>query len=249
MMNLRLPVALGFAFAAFSQAAPIITPTANRGASNDAFSPPGSIFVFSTSSPVVSGTASQIFGATGSGEGDTAIFADHTIGTTYHVDFQAANPVLLSTYRAVVSDDEPSNNRAISALRIYTSTDASFTNLTLLSNVNLSSPYGIYYHGAIISIYDQFVAVSAQYFRLEFVNASVAGPRIIELDGNITPALKVLSITATGANQVTLQCQGAPNSKNTILAASDLTSGFTTTLATVTADANGLFQYVDTAAT
>jgi len=228
------------------QAAPIITPTANRGSSADAFSPPGSITILSSSSPVAFGSPLNIFGATGSGEGDTAIFADGSIGTVYQIDFQTASPVLLSSYRAVVSDDEPSSNRAISQLRLYASADAGFTSPTLVSDVSLSSPYGSVYHGAIISIFDQFAPVSAQYFRLEFVNASVAGPRIIELDANVSPVLKILSVTSAGTNQITLQCQGVPNSKNKVVAASDLTSGFTTTLATLTADGSGNFQFTDT---
>ncbi len=226
-------------------AAPVITPTANRGSSTDAFSPPESITILPTSSPTVAGIALNIFGATGTGEGDTAIFADATIGTTYQVDFQTANPVLLSSYRAVVSDDEPSNNRSISHLTLYGSTDSTFANLTLLSDVSLNTPYGSNYHGAIISIYDQITPTTAQYFRLQFVNGSVAGPRIIELDGNVIPALKIVSVTDAGANQINLQCLGVPNSRNNILAAPDLTSGFSTTLATVTAAANGTFQFTD----
>ena len=246
MAHKNFAACLLFAFVASIQASPVITPTANRGAANDAFSPPGSINILASSSPVVYGSALNIFGATGTGEGDTALFADAAIGTTYQVDFQTANPVLLSSYRAVVSDDEPSNNRSISHLRLYASADASFTSPTLLSDVSLSTPYGTNYHGAIISIYDQFTPVSAQFFRLEFVNDSTAGPRIIELDGNVAPVLKIVSITSAGINQVLLQCLGVPNSQNKVMTAPDLTSGFTTTLATLRADGSGNFQFTDT---
>lgn len=226
------------------QAAPVIFPTANRGISNDTFSPPANITILA-SSPSAYGSVLNIFGATGTGEGDTTIFADATVGSTYQVDFQTTNSVLLSSYRAVVSDDEPSNNRSISHLRLYSSPDASFTNLSLLSDASINTPYAMFYFGAIINIYDQFPAVSAQYFRLEFVNASVSGPRILELDGNVVPALKIVSVTHLPNNHTILQCLGVPNSKNKILASPDLVSGFTT-LSNVTANADGSFQYEDT---
>jgi hypothetical protein len=231
-------------FVASIQAAPVILPTANRGAPNDAFSPPSSITILA-SSPAAYGGILNIFGATGTGEGDTTIFADATVGSTYQIDFQTTNSILLSSYRAVVSDDEPSNNRAISHLKLFSSADSSFSNLTLLSDVSINTPYGSNYFGAIISIYDQFPAVSAQYFRMEFVNASVSGPRILELDGNVTPVLKIVSVTHLANNHTMLQCLGVPNSKNKILGSPDLGSGFTT-LSNVTANADGSFQYEDT---
>ena len=231
-------------FVASIQAAPVIFPTANRGISNDVFSPPANITILA-SSPSASGSVLNIFGATGTGEGDTTIFADATVGSTYQVDFQTTNSIVLSSYRAVVSDDEPSNNRSISHLRLYSSPNSSFTNLTLLSDASINTPYAMFYFGSIINIYDQFPAVSAQYFRLEFVNASVSGPRILELDGNVTPALKINSMAHLANNHTVLQCVGVPSSNNKVLASPDLVSGFTT-LATVKADATGAFQYEDT---
>ena len=243
--NLDASILLTVAFAVSIHATPVITPTANRGATDDAFSPPASITILPSSSPAAYGSALNIFGATGTGEGDTTIFADAPVGSTNRVDFQMANPLLLSSYRAVVSDDEPSNNRAISHLRLFSTADSSFSSFTLLSDVSINTPYGSNYFGAIISIYDQFPAVSARYFRLEFVNASVAGPRILELDGNVTPVLKIVSVTHLANNHTMLQCLGVPNSNNKVLASPDLLSGFAE-LATVKADANGVFQYEDT---
>lgn len=174
-------------------APPLIVPSSVRDIENDAFSPTSSITILG-SSTVASGDALNLFGGMGGAEGDDALFADAPIGTTYFVNWQTSAPVQLSSYRITLSDDAPSNNRAISQLRLFSSPDASFANPVLLSTATISSPYDTAYGSANIAVYDEFSAVTAQYFRLEFVNASILGPRIVEVDGNASiPVLANIS--------------------------------------------------------
>jgi hypothetical protein len=165
-------------------ATPIIRPSSVRDIQNDAFSPTSSITILG-SSTIANGNALNLFGGMGGVEGDDALFADAPIGTTYFVNWQTSAPVQLSAYRIALSDDSPSNNRAISQLRLFSSPDATFANPLLLSTAAISSPYAAAYGASNIAVYDQFSPVTAQYFRLEFVNASVLGPRIVEVDGNV----------------------------------------------------------------
>src|ERR1039457_2557624 len=128
-------------------------------------------------------------------EGDDALFADGSVGTAYFVNWQTSAPVQLSSYRIGLSDDPPGNGRAISQLRLFSSPDATFASPTLLSTATISSPYSTVYGSSNIAVYDEFLPVTAQYFRLEFVNATVLGPRIVEVDGNT--ALPVLANIST----------------------------------------------------
>jgi hypothetical protein len=77
------------------------------------------------------------------------------------------------------------------------------------------------------------------------ISRSAKNQSPFRLDGNASPVLKITSMTASRSNQMTLQCEGVPNSKNKVIAAPDLSSGFTTTLDTLTADSNGNFQFTD----
>jgi hypothetical protein len=58
--------------------------------------------------------------------------------------------------------------------------------------------------------------------------------------------LKITSITRLQNGHIVLQCQGAPSQPNTIRASPDLITPFSF-LTSVMADANGMFQYEDTA--
>ncbi len=175
-------------------ATPTIVPSSVRDIQNDAFSPTSSITILG-SSTIASGGALNLFGGMGGAEGDDALFADGPVGTTYFVNWQTSAPVQLSSYRIGLSDDPPGNGRAISQLRLFSSPDATFASPTLLSTATISSPYSTVYGSSNIAVYDEFLPVTAQYFRLEFVNATVLGPRIVEVDGNT--ALPVLANIST----------------------------------------------------
>ncbi len=99
-------------------AAPVITTSSVRDIRNDAFSPTSSITILG-SSTVANGSALNLFGGMGGVEGDDAIFVDAPIGTTYFVNWKTAAPVLLGSIRVALSDDSPTNNRAISQLRVF----------------------------------------------------------------------------------------------------------------------------------
>jgi hypothetical protein len=175
-------------------ATPIIVASGVRQLDNDAFFPTSSITILG-SSTVANGDALNLFGGMGGVEGDDALFANALVGTTYFVNWQTSAPVELSSYRITLSDDSPgSNNRAISQLRLFSSPDATFASPVLLSMVTISSPYTDAYGASNIAVYDSFAPVTAQFFRLEFVNASISGPRIVEVDGNASfPVLANIS--------------------------------------------------------
>jgi hypothetical protein len=188
-----LLIAIGTAGSLF--ATPVIVVSGVRNLDNDAFFPTSSVTILG-SSPVQNGDAINLFGGMSGVEGDDALFFNAAVGTTYFVNWQTSAPVELSSYRITLSDDSPGtgNARAISELRLYSSPDAAFTSPVLLSTATISSPYTGAYGASNIAVYDSFPSVTAQFFRLEFVNASMFGPRIVEVDGNASfPVLANIS--------------------------------------------------------
>jgi hypothetical protein len=78
-------------------------------------------------------------------------------------------------------------NRASTAFRLYTSPDANFTSLQLVSEAALTPGYINTYGTNAILINDTLTNVTGRFFRLEMVRANAGGPRIRELDGFGTP--------------------------------------------------------------
>jgi hypothetical protein len=66
--------------------------------------------------------------------------------------------------------------------------------------------------------------------------------------GAAAPSLKILSFTRIGNGDVVLQVAGFPHGVHRIQASVDLSFGSFIDIATVTADASGLFQYQHTTA-
>jgi hypothetical protein len=85
---------------------------------------------------------------------------------------------------------------------------------------------------------DPFVGIGGSFFNLiDVAQAYVFDPT----------ELKITSIVRLANGHIVLQCKGVPSQPNTIETSPDLLSGFSF-LVNVVADANGMFQYEDTAA-
>lgn len=154
------------------------------GATNDPFQ---NATVASNSPVIVNSAIGNIFGATGGIESESTLFASGTVGQVSFVNFSTASPINLTSLEAIFTDDAPTNNRAVSEMRVY-STDSNFANPSLITSIPIESPYSSVYGESVIIVSTTFAAVSSQYFRAEFVAASTEGPRVMELDANTVTA-------------------------------------------------------------
>lgn len=104
------------------------------------------------------------------------------------------------------------------------------------------------YHWAVFN--EQFTALEST-TRLQFTSTSdtdghVGGIMLDAVQVFEGPALQILSITHAGNGSVVLAARGIPKGVHRIQASVDLSAGSFVDLATVSADAAGLFQFEDT---
>lgn len=176
-----------------ASAAPVVTGGGQGGVTTD-------LFDISQGATIVSNSAmlgccggsfpQNALGGSGGVEGPNTLFSDGPPpGTVEFINFQLPQPILLTNYTATLADDSdnPANigdpNRSATAFRLYTSPDASFTSLQLVSETALTPGYITTYGTNAILINDTLTNVTGQFFRLEMVRTNAGGPRIRELDG------------------------------------------------------------------
>jgi hypothetical protein len=180
-----------------ASAAPVVTGGGQGGVTTD-------LFDISQGATIVSNSAmlgccggsfpQNALGGSGGVEGPNTLFSDGPpAGTVEFINFQLPQPIVLTNYTATLADDSdnPANigdpNRGSTAFRLYTSPDAAFTSLQLVSEAALTPGYINAYGTNAILINDTLTNVTGQFFRLEMVRATQGGPRIRELDGFGTP--------------------------------------------------------------
>jgi hypothetical protein len=180
-----------------ASAAPVVTGGGQGGVTTDLFDISQGATIVSSSAMLgcCGGSFPQnALGGSGGVEGPHTLFADGPpAGTVEFINFQLPQPILLTNYTATLADDSdnPANigdpNRGSTAFRLYTSPNAAFTSLQLVSEAALTPGYINAYGTNAILINDTLTNVTGQFFRLEMVRATAGGPRIRELDGFGTP--------------------------------------------------------------
>jgi hypothetical protein len=176
---------------------PIVTGGGQGGVTTDLFDISQGATIVSNSAMLgcCGGSLPQnALGGSGGVEGPNTLFSDGPpAGTVEFINFQLPQPIRLTNYTATLADDSdnPANigdpNRGSTAFRLYTSPDANFTSLQLVSEAALTPGYINTYGTNAILINDTLTNVTGQFFRLEMVRATAGGPRIRELDGFGTP--------------------------------------------------------------
>ena len=176
-----------------ASAVPVVTPGGQQGVTTDLFdvAQGGSVLGNSAMLACCGGSLPEnAIGGSGGVEATNTLFSDGpAAGTVEFINFRTASPIQLTNYTATLADDsdDPGNpgnpNRGSTAFRLYTSPDANFASLTLVSEAALPPSYSTNYGTNAILINDTLTNVTGQFFRMELVRANAGGPRIRELDG------------------------------------------------------------------
>ena len=177
-------VLLGILFFTPATAAEVSATTSDPGAT------PGDLFqgavIDAPSTPARSGfDLRDIFGGQFSSlEPGRTVLPDNQGSAVQSVYFHTAVPVTLSSYQLHLGDDAA--GRGASQVEVAV-TDASFSSNTVISTVNLVSPYPSAIGGNSmrhILVSDSFAPVTGQYFVIRFTPATPnSGVRVIEFDG------------------------------------------------------------------
>lgn len=178
-------VLLGILFFTPATAAEVSATSADPGpTSGDLFQ--GAVIDAAPSTPARSGfDLRDIFGGQFSTlEPGRTVLPDNQGSAVQSVYFHTAAPVTLSGYQLYLGDDATGRGASLVEVAV---TDASFTTNTVLSSVNLASPYpsGVGANSTRhILVSDSFAPVTGQYFVIRFTPSTPnSGVRVIEFDG------------------------------------------------------------------
>jgi len=173
------------ASATASRAATISTTNGDEGVTTDAFDVHQGTLILNDSG-VTFPADDALGGVSADPERTHCVFSDNPPPAGFDfIDFKTPRPVTVVGYKLLLEEDSPLGDRSTKYAGLF-AYDPTFTTLTQLSAVAISTPFAKFYGTDGIRVTDTFAPVTAQRWRLEVIRSPgphlTYGSRVVELD-------------------------------------------------------------------